>query len=1085
MEVSQQDLIEIVEKASTLTERLGKRFIPDEENVNSQLISSRWQAWCQGAAKGNLEKFAKRLVWDSVDSSAVSTLLGEVRLAEPKNLPIWTEILREVLNTDWEIAYVSTCRCLDTEKPIPFEELYLSFIYVARQKLIVQVGFSWQLLSEAVQIRMERQLLVQLASLCAQSLELEFSLFKALKQSTFTLLQGQQQDLGSNQQYQIFINDQKTSKLLSFFQKYSVLARFAATAINFWVEEKAEFLQRLASDKLTIQQIFQQDTGQVVAVQLNLSDLHNKGRSVIGLTFASGLKLIYKPRGLGLETAYFQLLSWCNQQDVLLPFKILKVIDCTTYGWMEYVEHLPCADEAAAQRYYQRGGMLLCLVYVLQGNDCHSENLIANGEHPVLVDPETLLHPEAREIDPKIDKLGAQYLVDQQLFDSVLRTGLLPRWKLGSAGKFIDDSGLGGVGEEILVRKQKWRNINTDNMAVEYESDILPTQPSTTFLNGIILSANDYVDDIVDGFRQMYQFLAQRREALLATDSPLAALAHQKIRFLFRNTQIYGDVQHKALQPNFLQHSVDRSIKLDVLSRALLVTERKPLTWPLLAVELQGLEQMDTPYFVADSSSDALKVKSDLVIEGYFKEPAYNQMISRLQQLNDADLTQQIAIIRASLYSRVAVGTINVAPTDCASAALDLNATAPLTRTQLVQEAVEIAKELQQRAIHAVGSVAWIGMEYLPGAERMQLQPLGYNLYDGVCGIALFLAALAKITGDVGFRDLALSALQDLRKDLLDTDPNSLRKITKQMGIGAGSGLGSIIYTLVRVSQFLDEPELLDIASLAASLITPEKIVSDHQFDTIAGAAGAILGLLTLYKAKSDPSVLKKACACGYHLLDNRVASESGFRAWATLEGQLATGLSHGASGIAYALLRLYKKAQEPAFLEAASEAIAYVRSVFSQKAGNWPVSTFARSRDKCGFMVNWCHGAPGIGLAHLGGLEILDDAEIKQEIAVALSTTQQFGLQNLDQLCCGNFGRVEALLVASQKLSRPELWESAQKQAAQIVTLKKQLGAFCLFPELPKDVYNPGFFRGTAGIGYQLLRLAYPESLPSVLLWE
>ena len=34
---------------------------------------------------------------------------------------------------------------------------------------------------------------------------------------------------------------------------------------------------------------------------------------------------------------------------------------------MEYVEHLPCEDEAAAQRFYQRAGMLLCLLYVLGG----------------------------------------------------------------------------------------------------------------------------------------------------------------------------------------------------------------------------------------------------------------------------------------------------------------------------------------------------------------------------------------------------------------------------------------------------------------------------------------------------------------------------------------------------------------------------------------------------------------------------------------------------------------------------------------------------------------------------------------------
>lgn len=1089
MEVSQQDLIKIVLEASTLSERLGDKFcIVDESTINEKLINSRLEAWCQVVAQGNSEKFAKRLAWDGLDCNIVASVLGDVCLADAQQLPVWAETLQEALQTDWETAYAGVSRCLNTEKPIPFEEVYLPFVYVARQKLIAKVDANWQLLSQAVCITLERQLLVQLVSLCAQSLEGEFSLFKALKQSAFTFLWGRLQDIGANEQYQTFVKNLKTGELLSFFQKYSVLARLVATAMELWVEEKAEFLQRLASDLPIIQQTFLEDTGQVIDIELNLSDLHNRGRSVIALTFASGLKLVYKPRGLGLESAYFQLLTWCNQHFVqaldatfLHQFKILKVINCNTHGWMEYVEHLPCADEAAAQRYYQRAGMLLCLLYMLQGNDCHHENLIASGEHPVLIDLETLLQPVASEIDPKIEEVGgAQYEANQQFFDSVLRTGLLPRWEFALGGKAEDISGLGGVGEEIYVRKQKWQNINTDSMAVKYESEIQPAEANTAFLNGVTLSPNDYVDEIVDGFRQMYEFLSERQEVLLATDSPLAVFAHQKVRFLFRNTQVYGDVLHKALNPKYIQHGVDRSIQMDVLSRAFLAADNKLPIWSLLAVELHALEQMDIPYFVADSSSNALTINPDLVIEGYFKEPSYDQMISHLRQLSDADLAQQIAIIRGSFYSRTARSMTNIAPNNCPG--VDLDAIATLTPAQLVQEAIEIAKELQQRAIYAAdGSVTWIGMTYLPQEQRMQLQPLGYGLYDGVCGVAVFLAALAKITGDSGFRDLSLSALQDLRKSLQEKDANSQGKFIKQIGIGGATGLGSIVYSLVRVSQFLYEPELLDIANLAASLITQESIANDKQFDIIGGAAGAILGLLSLYQAKPDPSVLDQVQALGYHLLINRTKSDSGFRAWATLGGKLATGFSHGAGGIAYTLLRLYKTTQETDFLEAAEEAIAYERTLFSPSIGNWQDVR----EQKPSFMTSWCHGAPGIALGRLGGLEILDTKEIRQEIAVAINTTQQFSLTPLDHLCCGNFGRMEVLLLAASKLSRSELGNTVQKQAAWVVARAKQVGAFYLFPELSGEIYNPGFFQGTAGIGYQLLRLAYPELFPSVLLWE
>ncbi|NJM71735.1 MAG: type 2 lantipeptide synthetase LanM [Scytonema sp. RU_4_4] len=1095
MDVSQQALLKIAEQSSTLAERLGHCFVPDEAEDNKKLAMSRLKTWCQVVAQSNPEKLAKRLVWDGLDSNTIVEALGAVHLVNGQELPVWMETLREVLQTDWDTAYASTNRCLETENPIPFEEVYLPFVYVAREKLIAQVGASWQLLSEEVHISLERQLLLKLASLGVRSLEVEFSKFKAQKESTAISLT-QQQGEHSNVQYQTLIENFKAEKLLSFFQKYSVLARLVVTTIELWVEEKAEFLQRLASDLPIIQQTFQEKIGHVVAIQFDLSDPHNRGRSVMALTFESGLNLIYKPRALALEAIYFQLLAWCNQHFLesshatsLHLFKIIKVINFKTHGWMEYVEHLPIEDEVAAQRYYQRVGMLLCLVYLLQGNDCHQENLIACGEHPVLVDLETLLHPYAREVNPT-EEVGAQSLASEQFFeDSVLRTGLLPRWEFGADGdKAHDISGLGGFGEqEIPVRIQKWQNINTDNMALEYEPGIISAANNVPLLNGIALLPSDYVNEIVDGFQKMYQFLLEQREVLLGTDSPLAALAHQRVRFLFRNTNVYGHFLDKTLYPQFLQHGVDRSIELDVLSRAFLAAEEKPSIWSLLALELQAMEQMDIPYFFADSSSNALTLNSELVIEGYFKEPSYDRMISCLQRLNDTDLAQQIGIIRGSFYSRVARGMTNITSNQHVSVGLDLNAITPLTQAQLVEEAVEIAKELQQRAIYAPdGSVTWIGMEYLPKAQRMQLQPLGYGLYDGVCGVALFLAALAKVTGDAGFRSLALSALQDLKKTLQHTEPNEQLRFTKEIGIGGATGLGSIVYTLVQVSQLLDEPELLDIASLAAALITQESIASDRSFDTIAGAAGAILGLLTLYQAKPNPTVLDQAQALGYHLLNNRTKSETEFLAWATLEDKLATGISHGAAGIAYALARLYKTTQDPVFLEAAEEAIAYERSVFSPTDGNWPdVRNFSLNKSKLSFMTSWCHGAPGIGLARLGSLPILDTAEIRQEIAVAINTTVQFGLQNIDHLCCGNFGRMEVLCVAACKLSRPDLLNTVQKQAAQIVTRAKQVGTFDLFSELSGDLYNPGFFQGTSGIGYELLRLAYPESLPSVLLWE
>ena len=1092
MKISQADLIAIVERASTIDERLSDRFAAPEQ-LDHKLINSRIEKWCQTVAKGDRDKFAKNLAWSDLKLEEIDYIFGNVCLADGQTLPDWTKTLQEILLSDLYLKDDLSDRYFNLDKPIPFEEIFVLLIRVARRKLFSQIDNSYQLISEEALISLELSLLKQLASICLPCLQSEFSTFRALKQSSLSSFLGQLQDSVSNQLYQNFINGLATGGLLTFCKKYSVMARLVSLAIDFWVESTTELIQRLKSDLSTIEQTFSRNIGQVVSIESELSDPHNQGRYVMALTFASDLKLVYKPKDLALEVAYYKLLSWCNQQKSLLPFRILKVINRSTYGWIEYVEHSPCESKTAVQRYYQRAGMLLCLVYVLGGTDCHQENLIASGEHPILIDTETLLHPRVVSFAGEQNQAEAQFMAAQELIEnSVLKVGLLPHWDFNSDGQMAYDvSGLGGIGkQEILVDRPKWQHINTDKMQLVYESKTMattiPTQANAPILNGATPSPERYVEEIVDGFQQMYQFLIERSERLLLSDSPFSTLAHQRSRFLLRSTQVYGSILVKTLHPKFLQHGIDRSIELDLLKRGLLIAETKPSAWLLLKSEKQALEQLDIPYFAADSNSDSLTVSDDIAIAGYFQKPSYDDVIANLQQLDRQNLTQQISLIRSSLCLRF-VARSNETDFDFDKPNLNLDTNALCTRSQMVSEAVAIAQELQQRAIYgADGSVTWIGMQYIPRADRLQLQPLGYSLYDGTCGVALFLAALSKITGNTEFCDLALGALQQVRKTARDSKGKSHFKIIERIGIGGATGAGSIIYALVRISQFLNEPDLLDSAKMIASKIDSETVAQDCHFDLMQGTGGTILGLLALYQATLDPTILEKATTCGYHLLDCRVASNSALRSWSTISNKLLTGFSHGAAGIAYALLRLYEATQERCFFEGAKEAIAYENSFFSPIQGNWPdLRPITLENERPYFMNSWCHGATGIGLARLGSLTVLDTKEIRQDITVALKTTQKVGIKNIDHLCCGNFGRIEMLLVAACELSRPELQETARKQASVTIARAKQIGSFCLFAGDLKNVYDPGFFRGVAGIGYELLRLSYPNSLPSVLLWK
>jgi lantibiotic modifying enzyme len=115
----------------------------------------------------------------------------------------------------------------------------------------------------------------------------------------------------------------------------------------------------------------------------------------------------------------------------------------------------------------------------------------------------------------------------------------------------------------------------------------------------------------------------------------------------------------------------------------------------------------------------------------------------------------------------------------------------------------------------------------------------------------------------------------------------------------------------------------------------------------------------------------------------------------------------------------------------------------------------------------------------------MLDTPEIRIEIELALHATTSHSSDGIDFLCCGNFGRIGLLSAAGEEMGRSEILEIAHDKAGRLLHLRRTCGCFRLQANLPEPVDNPGFFRGMAGIGYELLRLACPNRLPCVLLWQ
>jgi lantibiotic modifying enzyme len=115
----------------------------------------------------------------------------------------------------------------------------------------------------------------------------------------------------------------------------------------------------------------------------------------------------------------------------------------------------------------------------------------------------------------------------------------------------------------------------------------------------------------------------------------------------------------------------------------------------------------------------------------------------------------------------------------------------------------------------------------------------------------------------------------------------------------------------------------------------------------------------------------------------------------------------------------------------------------------------------------------------------MFDTDRVRQDIDNALATTRTEALRGEDHLCCGSMGRIDFLIESGRRLGRVELLDEARQRASVVVRRAARKRQYKLLAQAPGVADSLSLFQGTAGIGYQLLRLAHPDRLPSVLLWE
>ncbi|WP_426756620.1 type 2 lanthipeptide synthetase LanM family protein [Myxococcus sp. Y35] len=831
-------------------------------------------------------------------------------------------------------------------------------------------------------------------------------------------------------------------------RRYPTLHSRLATLCQYQVDAVLRLVERFVADRDALAGLPGQPRGELRAISLGAGDTHLGGQAVARLELADGT-VMYKPRPVQVDVALEGLLA-----EVLAGapaaerIRVPAVLARDGYGWAEFVEHRYCDGDAELACFYRNLGHWLAVMRLVGGTDLHSENIVAAGPVPIVVDAESLFCP-----DPAVPASGRGQAVDtaaELIRRTVLRTGILPIRADGLALAGLDISAAGSLpGQQPRIPVPTIVEGGTSAARLgmaQVERPPTKNHPSPKPVLAL------YWDQVVAGFRDLTAAMQRRGAGVDALLRPFTGCVVRRIR---RPTQAYAEIIRMLWHPASLHDEAAAIARgQDILRRNAESAPGAPTEPALIDGEVRDMLAGDVPVFTV--TVDAALIQQQLA------------------DWRSADFPLEEMTIQGALVSAY------------------LNERAPPPRQQLPPNphreqldrrrramAASLLERLRDNAIRgADGSVTWVSP--ILAEHGWAIRPLAADVYSGQGGLAICLAEYLheRAQGRVDAVD-GLDALYEGTLAVLRATED--RVPTKK--VGAFLGLASQVWTWSALYELQGEPWMLERARARADLLAERTFDDDKLLDILDGVSGVVVPMLNLASLTREERWLEVAARAGRRLVATVTRDAAGAR-WATsMFPESIGGFAHGATGMGWALARLALSAagsetERRAWLDLAHAAFDFEETLFQRDAGNW---RDARSGVGLRFLTNWCHGSTGIGLAacdlhaRTGAPRYLDVARR----AAAAGLREGFGWSHT--LCHGDLGLWE-LLERWRRIDPEAVRADRDGWDAAILSGLEERGPVGGWS---RDAFTPGLMPGIGGILHLLMEMHPDSRLATPLLLE
>ena len=463
----------------------------------------------------------------------------------------------------------------------------------------------------------------------------------------------------------------------------------------------------------------------------------------------------------------------------------------------------------------------------------------------------------------------------------------------------------------------------------------------------------------------------------------------------------------------------------------------------LYQYEKRALIKMDIPIFeidvkngnIYDGESKKYALKNLTIDKGYFE----------MNHLCESDLVYQIKCIKLSL-DMLTERRLPEIP-------IDKEQEDMICKEKIV---TNIADYICSSAVVFKDDISWDNIIFYDN-NTWKLAPIGLDLYDGVGGIAIFLASVNR-THPSELYEKTLKLVQNKLFNYTDGNGVSVQNLrTKDSGILKGEG--SIIYTYIILYKITKDKKYLFYAEKHFSKFE-EIILQCKNPDYLSGSAGAIIVLTKLYAETNNRRYLDVAEILGENIWKMAKKQKNGYGIVSDKDKlPPLAGMAHGASGYIMAYAYLYEKIPSEEDYERIIALLTYENSLFEEKTGNW--KDIRKGVDKN--TMAWCHGAPGIVLARLKlrSLNVFhNNGEIEADIAKCIRTFERNQKNDSICLCHGLSGNcwINKYILEAKSIN------SKQKNCEDLGEIINRIKDFKGL--LPRERYNVSMMTGITGIG-------------------